>query len=221
MLLVLLLAADRVAAALAGRALAGELAQLGSLGARPDVTVEGVPFLTQALRGRYRSVSVQARDVEAGDVRLPRLTVRLEGAHVPLGEAVAGAVTAVPVERVEAAALVPYDELAGRLDDRGLAVAPEGDRVRISGRVRLLGRPVQASALSALSVEDGRIVVRAEELDVGSDVLSGVATRALRGRFDQRLDLGGLPYGLVLDGVRVRPDGVAVTASARDAVLRR
>jgi uncharacterized protein (AIM24 family) len=85
--------------------------------------------------------------------------------------------------------------------------------------VEVLGRQVSASALSRLTVDDGAVVVTAESVDVGSDVASRLATRAVEGRFDVRIELGALPYGLQVESVEVRPDGLAVDARATDSVL--
>jgi hypothetical protein len=78
---------------------------------------------------------------------------------------------------------------------------------------------VTGSALSRLTVDDGQVVVTAESFDVGAGLVSRLLTRALAGRFDARVSLGALPYGLRVDGVAVQTDGLAVTAQPADAVL--
>ncbi len=224
MLVVLLVAADRAAVAFTEQVLADELQRGGALSSRPEVDVRGVPFLTQALAGRYDRIDVVAHDVAAGDVNgtpvtVPRLSATLRGARVPLSHAVSGGVTSVPVDRVDVRALLPFGVVGRSSEVADLAVAAEGDRLRLSGTVKLLGRDVTGSTLSRLTVDDGRVVVTAESFDVGGALASRVVSRALAGRFDVRLSLGALPYGLRIDGVTVQPDGLAVTAGADDAVL--
>ena len=63
----------------------------------------------------------------------------------------------------------------------------------------MLGQEVSGSALSRLTVEDGSVVVTAESVDVGNDVADDLLGRALDGRFDVRVPLRGLPYGLQVD----------------------
>lgn len=225
-LLVLAAAADRGGAVLATRAVAQELQRTGDLAEPPDVTIGGVPFLTQALDGRYRRIDVTARDVPAGEVHgvpvvLRTMSATLRGAQVPLSDALARRVTAVPVERLDARVLVPYAVLARSSGGRRLTVSPEGDRLRVQGRVRVLRQDLTASALSRLTVDGDVVVVSAESYDVGGRLADRIVTRAVGDRLDLRLDLGGLPYGLQVDAVRVRPDGVAVTATAAGAVLER
>lgn len=224
MLLALAAVADRVAAAVAGRAVAQQLQREAGLAAPPDVAIGGVPFLTQALAGRYDRVAVTARDVPAGEVqgapvRLARLTATLRGARVPLRSALSGTVTSVPVDRVDARVLLPYDVLARSAAGGRVTVSAAGERLRVSGTVRVLGQDLEGAALSRLRVDGDVLVVSAESFDVGGDLADRLATRALRDRLDLRVDLGGLPYGLQVDGVRVRPDGIAVTAASRGAVL--
>ena len=217
-------AADRAGAALVERVIADELQRSSALPSRPEVDVRGVPFLTQALAGRYDRVDVVARDVPAGEVggtplTVPRLSATLRGARLPLSDAVSGAVTSVPVDRVDARALLPFDVVRSGSQVDDLEVAAEGDLLRLRGTVRVLGRDVTGSALSRLAVDDGQVVVTAESFDVGGTLTSRLLTRALAGRFDARVSVGALPYGLRLDGVAVQDDGLAVTARADDAVL--
>ena len=223
-LLVLLVAADRVGAAVAERVLAEELQRSGGFASRPDVEVRGVPFLTQVLAGRYDRVDVVARDVDAGEVagtpvQVSRLSATLRGARVPLGDALDGTVTSVPVDRVDARVLLPFSVLQRSTDVGDLTVAPEGDRLRLRGSVEVFGQEVTGSALSRLTVEDGAVVVTAESVDVGNDLANDLLGRAVEDRFDVRVPLRGLPYGLEVQAVTVQPDGLAVTARGADTVL--
>jgi hypothetical protein len=167
---------------------------------------------------------VRARDVPVGEVqgtpvRLETLSATLSGLRLPLTDALSGTVTAVPVDRVEARALLPFAVFARSSDDRELTVAPEDGRLRVSGSVQVLGQELTGSALSSLVLDGEEAVVTAESFDVGGELANRVLTRTLRDRFDVRLDLAGLPYDLVVQALSVQPDGVAVTARARDTVL--
>ena len=214
----LLAVADRVAATVASNAVADQVQASASL-ASADVSIGGFPFLTQALGGRYDSVSVVARGVAAGDLTVDRLDATLTGVEVPLSDVLSGSVSEVPVASVRATALVGYDELARRSGDRRLTVAPSGDRVRVTGSVTVLGQTLTASALSSVRVEGGALVVTAESYSVGDAAASSAISQALGGRFDLRIPVTGLPYGLQVSGVSVTAEGVAVTAAAGATVL--
>lgn len=218
-LFVLLLVADRACAALASRVLADELQRSGGLSSRPTVDVGGFPFLTQAVGGRYDRIEVRAEDVPAGEVRLAQLEAVLTGVQVPLGDALSGTVGAVPVDRVDARVRLAYDVLSRRSGGRRLSVTPAGDRVRVTGSVEVLGQAVSATALSRVALDGDVVVVTAESFEVGNGVANAVLSRALGQRFDLRVPVRGLPYGLRVERVTVEPDGVVVTAVAVDAVL--
>jgi hypothetical protein len=219
-LLVLLVVADRVGAALASRAVATQLASSTALRETPEVDIVGFPFLTQAVAGRYERVEVEASGVPAGELRLARLEATLTGVHLPLSQALSGAVDQVPVDRLRARATVPYDELGQRSGSGRFTVAPAGERVRVTGEVEVLGRTLTATAVSRVEVVDEEIVLTPEAFEVGGAAADALVSRALGGRFDLRLALDALPYGLQVTGVEVQPEGLVVRASARDVVLR-
>ena len=220
-LLGLLVVADRAGAAVAARAVARQAQAEAALPSEPDVRIGGFPFLTQALAGRYEQVTVTATDVPAGELDLARFSAVLDGVQVPLSDALSGSVASVPVSGLRARAVVAYDELARRSGERQLAVAPAGDRVRVTGSVEVLGRTLSATAVSRVEVDGGDLVVTAESYEVGNETADEVLTRALGDRLDLRIPVEGLPYGLEVTGVEVGGDGVAVLARAGRTVLGR
>ncbi len=210
---------DRVGAVVAGRAVATELQAAGALTARPEVEVRGIPFLTQALSGRYEDVRVRATDVPAGETTVRELTAKLSGVRAPLGESVSGSLTEVRVDRVDAQALLSYDALSRRSGERELSLSAEGERVRVRGSVRIGGQTLAAEAVSAVELRGDVLVITAEQVSVGNERVDRAIERALKGRLDLRVPVSGLPYGLELTDVAVDPDGIRLQAAARDTVL--
>jgi hypothetical protein len=220
-LVVLVVAADRISLVVTQRAVAAQLQTSGSLSSRPDVSIHGIPFLTQAFSGRYDDVELSASEVTAGGGRISRLEVSLRGVHVPLSSALSGSVSQVPVDRLRATVLVSYTDLAKQLRDRGLSVSPAGDQLKVTGSVQVLGRTVSASAISSIGISGTSLVVTARRFEVGNAAADRVLTTALAGRFDFVIRIGTLPYGLALSGVRVQPQGVVATAAGTHTVLHR
>jgi hypothetical protein len=214
-------AADRISLVLAERAVASQLQVSGGLSTRPDVSIRGVPFLTQAFAGEYDDVEVSASEVTAGGARLSRLDVSLRGARVPLSDALSGSVTAVPVDGLRATVLLSYADISAQLRDRRLTVAPAGEQLRVSGTVQVLGRTMSASAISTVSLSGASVVVTAKRFEVGHAVANRAVTAALAGRFDFVIRVGQLPYGLTLSSLRVSPDGIVATAEGAHTVLQR
>lgn len=218
-LLLLLLAVNVIGARVAEQVVATRLQQTAGLDERPSVSIQGAPFLVQALRGRYDEVAVTARDVPAGSSRFAELTATLRGVRVPLGSVLARDVREVPVQSIEGRVLLSYAELSRRSGDRALTVSAAGDRVRVQGSVRVLGSTLSASAISSVSVEGDEIVVTGERYEVGNALADAVVTRALRDRLDLRLAVRDLPYGLAVRSAEVGPAGVSVLASAPATIL--
>lgn len=183
------------------------------------MTVEGVPFLTQALAGRYDRVDVLGEQLTAGTATVEDVRLRLHGVELPLSALLSGPVASLPVDRLDARVLVPYDTLTRSSGLGELTVASEGDAVRVRGRLQVLEQDVDVSALSQLSIEDGRVVVRAESFEYEDEDVDGAVGEALRDRFDHRVDLGELPWGLTPIGVQVREEGVELRLRADDTVM--
>jgi hypothetical protein len=220
-LAVLAVGADRIALVVAQSAVAAQLQSSGSLSSRPDVSIRGIPFLTQAISGRYDDVELSASEVTAGGGRISQLDVSLRGVHVPLSEALSGSVAKVPVDQLRASLLLSYADMDKQLRDRRMSVSPAGDQLRVTGSVQVLGRTISASAISSVALSGTSVVVTARRFEVGNAAANKMVTAALAGRFDFVVRLGALPYGLKLSGLRVQPDGVVATAAADHVVLTR
>src|SRR5690242_9509266 len=78
----LLVALDRIAVVAADRVVANRIETDQSLSTRPDVSIGGFPFLTQAIAGRYDSVKLTVHDLHRTSVPVHTLTVHLSGVHV-------------------------------------------------------------------------------------------------------------------------------------------
>jgi hypothetical protein len=218
-LALLVAALDRVALHLAETAVAQEARTSAGLQTTPTVRVHGFPFLTQALRGRYDRIDVHATDVQHEGVRVSRLDATLLGARVPLADALHRDVTSLPVAGLTASAWVTYADLATRSRLAGVTIEPVGDRVRVTGRVSVLGETVRATAVSRVSLRGSRIAVTATSVQVLDRQVPG-AVSALAGALDLLVPVGRLPYDLRLTGLQVTSAGLRLSARSGPTVLR-
>jgi hypothetical protein len=116
--------------------------------------------------------------------------------------------------------VLSYADLSAAVTDRGLRLAPAGGGlVRVTGTARVLGRELEATAVSRPELVDGTVVVMPERFEVGNDLADAVLTRALGDRLDVRLDVAALPYGLALTSLRAGGDGIVLQARSDGAVL--
>ncbi|MFE6863048.1 LmeA family phospholipid-binding protein [Nocardia sp. NPDC057668] len=84
------------------------------LGADPEVTFHGFPFVLQAMNGEFQNVDIRARAVRPDIPGEIRVEANLRGVHLPFGDLTDGNVSKVPVDLVEARMRVEPNEL-GRL----------------------------------------------------------------------------------------------------------
>jgi hypothetical protein len=216
----LLVVADRVGVVVAQSALASQVQQQLDLDRKPDVSIRGIPFLTQAISGTYKDVRVQLPDVDAGSVQDIAVDARLQNAHVPLSDAIRGDVSRIPVDRISGTLGIRYDELARASGISGLTITKDGSALRLSGSVQVLGRSIEASAVGRVEVDGGQIAINAEQAEVGGvpvpQAVLDTAARLLSFRVQPR----NLPLDLRITAVRIGDTGLLVDAVSDDVVLR-
>jgi len=216
-LLGIALAADRVLVVISENLLVEAVQEEGQLPAEPDISIEGFPFLTQAVSGRYESVRVGV-DVEA--LGLPpgaTADIRLQGAQVPLSSVFSGSVSSVPVERVEATITFPFAYIGEQLD--GATVTRDGSGLRIETTVSVLGQDFPIAATADLALVGREVAVTARNIEgLGVELPDTVVSVALD-LLDLSLPVPELPFGLLFTGVQVVGDGLEVVAEGRDIVL--
>jgi len=163
---------------------------------------------------------MQLPDVDAGDVQDLAVDARLQGAHVSLSDALGGNVDRIPVDQISGTLLIPYDQLARASGISGLTITREGDSLRLTGSVQVLGRSIKAEAVGRVEVNDGRIAINAEQAKVaGIPVPTAVLDEAAR-LLSFRVQPQNLPLNLRITAVHLTDTGLLVDAVSDDVVLR-
>ncbi|MBV9163240.1 MAG: DUF2993 domain-containing protein [Pseudonocardiales bacterium] len=211
---VLAVAVDFGAASLAEHTVATQLRQQLRLPSDPSVRINGFPFLTQALAGRYSAINVQASGLSVGSLHDLDVEATLHDVDAPLSEVTSGNLQSVRVAQVDGGVRIKEADL-------GQAIGIENLRIQQPSEQELkeLLLPVTASrGTSAVnSARDNRAPVRM------------VATINFAGQRTEVIGLGviELTGGLVritTSDVRLSPDGVgAVTLprGIRQSLLKR
>ena len=214
----LLVLADRVSVGYAEDQVAQQLAEQGALAGTPEVDIAGFPFLTQAVGGRYDEVAISLTAAQLGQPEGTRADVVLRGVEVPLSSVLAGSVQEVPVERVDGTATLSYALLSAQLG-ADTELTREGDGLRITRTVELLGQQVRLTATGQVTLDGDDLVVDVDEAaGAGVEVPDFLLDRAA-GLLDLRYTVPALPFGLQLVDVRPAAGGVDVRVEAEDAVL--
>ncbi|GAB3355234.1 LmeA family phospholipid-binding protein [Modestobacter lapidis] len=214
----LVVAADRVAENITEDQVATRIAERGELAGPPEVEITGFPFLTQALGGRYEDVRISLTAEQLGQPAGTVAHVSLRGVHVPLSDVLSGSVEEIPVERVEGTATLSYELLAAQLGG-DTTLAAEGDGLRLTRTVELLGVEVPLTAAGTVELDGQEVVVDVDQAAAaGLGVPDFVVDRAAD-LLDFRYPVPALPFGLQVTGVQPEREGVQVSVQATDTVL--
>ncbi len=152
---VLLVAGDRLAVAYAERKTEEKIQQSLHLAARPQVDIDGFPFLTQVLDKRIGQARVSVPDVAASKVSLSEVHATARNVHVvgDLPSSVQGAV----VDRMDGDVLLSFEDLSRELGASQLTFRQAGPReVKVAGTLPVAGREIRLQARARVGAEDGR-----------------------------------------------------------------
>ncbi|GGL23484.1 LmeA family phospholipid-binding protein [Planomonospora parontospora] len=216
LLLVLLAILDRVAVAGVEKEIATRATARYDLAAPPEVTVHGVPFLTQAVAGRYDEVEVKVGALNAAGVRLSGVDAVLYGVTAPLSDLVLRAdQVEVRAERVVGTVVVPEATLNQRAP-KGMKVDVSAAGLDVSGEITFLGQKVPAKARMKIELTGKGLRLAPEKVTLGGGITVPDPERFLR----YEVPIGDLPFGLKFTEVTPVAGGLRITAEASDVPLQ-
>jgi LmeA-like phospholipid-binding len=216
---------DRVGASIAERMIGDRVAtQVRNQKAtsdKPDVTVEGVPFLTQVLKGRYQEIKIDLKNFSAPTgtgktVSMPLLDIRAKDVKAPLdtlrtgnGDIVASTVTGTGT--------IGYAALSQLIGQKGLTLSEKDGKLVAAAPVTALGQTFNVSGEATLAVNGGVVQVRFSKV-TAAGLPDVPLVRNIIDSYAQRLALDlkvpSLPLKLVLQKVQPTPAGLVVTTGA-------
>ncbi|MFC6897505.1 DUF2993 domain-containing protein [Nonomuraea dietziae] len=152
-LIIVLVAVDRVAVAGVQRDIATRIAASSDLSGTPTVTIEGIPFLTQAIAGRYSEVRFDLGTLTYNTVKVDNLRGAAYDVTAPLADVVQNRaqITAGRVHVQGTLSRSTVDKFA----PRGVKIGGSGDRLTASGEVDLGVTKVKFDAEMRVEVVDG------------------------------------------------------------------
>jgi hypothetical protein len=216
--LALLVAADRIADAVAEHEAASLLQRSQNLAHRPDVSVTGFPFLTQLASGTFDEIDVRADDLMVGDgsrqLRVRRLDVAMHHVHV------ARDFRSATSRSSTATAQIRYSDIASTL---GVALAYAGDhRVRATHTVTVAGVSVPASATAGVhQSHSGELTFVDPKVTVAGQRVPAEVDSYFAGVFGTAISLRGLPFGVQVRSLSAGADGLSVRLTAQQLTFRR
>lgn len=238
-----LVTADYAAAAAAESVVSRQLRERLGLADDPNVRINGFPFLTQAVAGRYGSIELTADRLKVGDLENVQVRAELRDVTAPLSGLLGGETPGLRVATAEGGARVGADDVArmlpgverlslGNVDanaiadaitdgaDPGLRALDPDSVARISGDVPVGADTESVVVLAELQVADGtmRLVPR-DVRDSSGDPLPEPVAGLVEQTFALRVDPGGLPFGVVPTKLQVRDGTLEISGETSDLVI--
>jgi LmeA-like phospholipid-binding len=214
----LFVAADRVALAIAEDKAGSTLQTSQHLNQKPDVTVDGFPFLTQLAAGEFDDVSISAKGIDVGTsdrtLRIASVTVHLHDVTIPRDVSVVRAKTA------QADGRITYADLSKTL---GVAVRNGGNgRLVANPTVTVAGQTFHGQVSAVLhATSDNGITFGDPKVSAGSVSLPDPVTTALAAVFSKTISLAGLPFNIKVTGADVTTTGLVLHLSGSNLIYRR
>ncbi|SDI53580.1 LmeA family phospholipid-binding protein [Nonomuraea jiangxiensis] len=210
-LAVLLVAVDRVAVAGVERDLANRIAASVDLNSTPTVTIEGIPFLTQAVSGHYPEVRFDLGTLTMASVPIKDLRGAAYDVTAPLADVLQNRAS-VRARRVVVSGTLTRATI-DKFAPEGVKISGNGRRLVASGEVMVGVQKVKFDAEMRVDVADGGIKLQAEKIEGVPDQLAQFVTYTIPFR-------GKLPFDVRVTGVKNVADGLEFSAEASDVPIR-
>jgi hypothetical protein len=224
---------DRFGASYAERVISDRVAQQvadqKASSEKPDVTIEGVPFLTQVLAGKYQEIKIELRNFSgpAGDgktIKTPLLDIRAKDVRAPL-DTLRTRQGSIIATTVTGTGTIQYAQVAQLIGQDGLKLSEKDGKLTGTAPVKvpqLGGKTFNVSGTAKLTVKDGLIQVRFADVTAAELPNVPLVTGFINSYVQQlALDLKvpALPLKLQVKSVVPEADGLRFTAAANEVPL--
>jgi hypothetical protein len=208
----LLVVLDFAARIAAENVMATKIQQQG-LSQKPDVTIDGFPFLTQVASKDFQRVNISASNLTAGPVTITKVNATATGIRLRSYSSASGTITSV-----SGTALISFASLGNTLTNQ---FGPLGRLLGGAGLNLTAAGPDEVKASLDLVLTSGSATWRVtrlsgNELHVGLVGSSGLPSSLLGSIQSLNVPIPKLPLGLTIDSVSVTASGVVGNVSGRD-----
>lgn len=204
-IVVLLVGADFAARAVAEQVAATQFQKQGNLSVKPDVTIEGFPFLTQVATKDISHVKVGIANLQEGPVTFTSINANATGIKLT-----SYAFNSGTIGHINGTALISFASLGNTLSSE---FGPLGQLLNGAGLNLTAAGPDEVKASLNLIVTTGSATWRitrlsGNQLRVKLVSSSGLDPSLLSGIQDKTISIPALPLGLTLDSLAVTPSGI-------------
>ena len=220
----ILAVADRAGATYAERVIGDKVAQQvanqKATSDKPDVTIEGIPFLTQVARGKYQEIKIELHNFAgpAGNktIKMPLLDIRAKDVNAPLSE-LRSSQGDVVAKTVTGTGTVDYATLAQLSGQDGMKLGEKDGKLAVTAPVTILNQKVTVNGTADLTVNDNVVSMRFDKVTAEGlpqvPLVENLLTNYAR-QLSVDLRVPPLPLKLKLTKVQPTAAGLVVTAGA-------
>ncbi|TDD83300.1 DUF2993 domain-containing protein [Actinomadura rubrisoli] len=209
--------ADRLGVRIAQNEIGKQVAAQYSLQEQPDVTIHGIPFLTQAVGGEYDHIDVVISAWTQQGVTIQDVKVDMRGVKAPLSEVISGNSDNVTARTATASAVIPYEVIKKQAPREVKSIGPKGDDLSVELTGTVAGLPVDGTATVAVKPTARGIAVT--PLSVGSKGGAQVPMALVRRQLTWLVPVADLPVGSRISKIEPTADGLRVSATAQNVRL--
>jgi hypothetical protein len=228
----LLVAADRISAYAASRAVADQVrnqlaAEHISTSTPPSVQLGGFPFLTQVIRGHYDHVTIDVKGASTQGVTFSDLHITATGVHAKTSQLIRGS-GPIAADQVAGTARLTWSQVPtllekARLARSGAQISGSDDgQVTIRQPIQLGGSTTTLVATGTVTAANGKVAVKINHVTTEGASLPPLL-QELIGPYAQQLSgsfaLPTLPYHLKLTGVAVSAAALTIRATGQSVLI--
>ncbi|MFC5184048.1 LmeA family phospholipid-binding protein [Actinomadura harenae] len=218
LLVVGLVAADRIGVRVAQNEIGKQVAAQYNLSQQPDVSIHGIPFLTQALQGEYDQIDVGIGDWTQEGITVHDVKVEMRGVNAPLDQVAAGNADNVTARTATASAVLPFDLIKERAPKEVKGIRAKNGNLEVDMAGQVLAFNLNGTA--ELTVKPSKRGIAITPVKVTTSGIS-VPLDAVRDRLTWFVPITDLPVGSRISQIDVTDQGLKVAASADNVNLGR
>ncbi|MGP4027540.1 LmeA family phospholipid-binding protein [Actinomadura sp. 3N407] len=210
-------AADRIGVRIAEDRIAQEVSAQSDLTQPPEVTIHGIPFLTQVIGGEYGHIELAIGDWTEQGVTVTDVRVDMRGVSAPLSEVTGGNTANVTARTATVSAVVPYPLIKKHAPKEVKRIAPKGDNLAVDMEGSVLG--FRLSGTGVVEVEPTARGIAVSPVSVESNGGPQVPLAAMKRQLTWVVPVPALPLGAKITEIRPTAEGLRVGATAENVKL--
>lgn len=201
--IVLLVIADRVAAAVTENEMASQVQKSMSLSGKPSVDIKGFPFLTQLIGRDLHTVTITGHNLTDGQLDLANINATANNMHI-------NGLHSATIGSLDGTITITFSSIANAGGLPGaLTLTPDGPNM-VKATASVLGA---SESVEARVTQEGTDKIHVQVLDPG--LLSSI----LGSSTDFTVAVPDLPSGVSITGVMVTSGGVQISFSGANTTF--